>query len=337
MNIKKLAKKLNLSITTVSRGLGGYSDVNEVTREKIIKFAKKYNYSPNPNASNLASRKTNTLGFVIPLYGLNSNRLNQASFFEFISGMSKKINSENIQFIMTFANTIEEEKKAYEKLINQKVDKVILHNLKKNDSRIGFLKKNKVNFVGWGRTQGKIDYSWVDLDNEGSVNLIMNYLFDKNHKEIAFINVEEKYNFAYQRKQGYLKFLKQKKIKLKKDYYISVKNEDPNDSAQQIKKLILKNSKITAIICSTEYSAAGAIKALNQINKKIGKDISLITFDGSVVNSISSPSITAVTHDRKQLGKKAIEILTSNQKIKINYFLAKPKIIERGSVHQVRK
>ena len=55
-------------------------------------------------------KKTNTLGFLIPLYGLNSNRLNQASFFEFISGMSAKINSEKIQFLMTFANTIAEEK-----------------------------------------------------------------------------------------------------------------------------------------------------------------------------------------------------------------------------------
>ena len=132
MNIKKLAKKLGLSITTVSRALGGYSDVSESTRDRIISFANKYNYSPNPNASNLASRKTNTLGFVIPLYGLNSNRLNQASFFEFISGMSEKINSEKIQFLMTFANTIAEEKEAYKRLIDvQKVDKIILHNLKK--------------------------------------------------------------------------------------------------------------------------------------------------------------------------------------------------------------
>ena len=79
MNIKKLAEKLELSITTVSRGLGGYSDVSESTRRESLDL-NKYNYSPNPNASNLASRKTNTLGFVIPLYGLNSNRLNQASF-----------------------------------------------------------------------------------------------------------------------------------------------------------------------------------------------------------------------------------------------------------------
>ena len=48
MNIKELAKKLGLSITTVSRALGGYSDVSEKTRERVKKYANKYHYSPNP-------------------------------------------------------------------------------------------------------------------------------------------------------------------------------------------------------------------------------------------------------------------------------------------------
>ena len=86
---------------------------------------------------------------------------------------------------MTFANTIAEEKEAYKRLIDvQKVDKIILHNLQKNDSRIKLLQDNNINFVGWGRTQGKINYPWVDLDNEGSVDLIMHYLFEKNHRKL---------------------------------------------------------------------------------------------------------------------------------------------------------
>jgi len=209
MDIRKLAKKLNLSITTVSRALGGYSDVSETTRKKVIKYAKKYKYSPNPNASSLASGKSNTLGFVIPLYGLNSNTLNQASFFEFIAGMSTKIHSENIQFFMMFANNEKEEKNAYEKLIHvQKVNKIILHNIKIKDSRIDMLKKNKIKFVAWGRTQGLNNYSWVDLDNEESAKVIMQYLIEKNHRHIAYANIEENYNFAFQRKQGYLSSLK---------------------------------------------------------------------------------------------------------------------------------
>ena len=338
MDIKTLAKKLGLSITTVSRALGGYSDVSEKTRQRVKKFARKYNYNPNPYASNLASGKSNIIGFVVPLYGLNSNNLNQISFFDFISGMTNKIHSENLQFFMMFVNSAEEEKKAYEKLIYvQKVDKIILHNLKKNDQRIKLLKKNNVKFVTWGRTQYLKNYSWVDLDNEGSVNLIMEYLFKKNHKNIAYINIVEKYNFAYQRQQGYLKSLKKNRIKYNKNYYISVKTEEPEQSSRIIKKMLINNPEITALICSTEFSGVGAIKACVDLGKKIGKDISIISFDGPVVESLTNPPITALSHPRKKLGLKAIEILLDmdNKSYKHQSYLVKPEIIERGTVRKI--
>ena len=338
MNIKILAKKLGISITTVSRALGGYSDVSEKTREKVLKYARKYNYTPNLNASNLASRRSNIVGLVIPLYGLNSNRLNQASFFEFISGMNEVILKENYQFNLSFVNSQKDEKKMYEDLIHvQKVKKIILHNLKKNDQRINLLKKNNVDFVAWGRTQGKIDYKWVDLDNELSINLIMDYLIKKNHQKIAFVNTKEEYNFAFQRKQAFLNYLKNNNLEYNRNYYLSA-FEDPEQVSKLIKKMLSSCPEITSIICSTEFSAAGAIKACNELGKKIGENISIITFDGYIVNSISSPSLTAVTHDRKVLGQNAIEILLSkNNKAEKNNFLAKPKIIERGSVYEIKK
>tara|TARA_Y100001970_G_scaffold51759_1_gene65424 strand:+ start:10036 stop:11052 length:1017 start_codon:yes stop_codon:yes gene_type:complete len=338
MNIKSLSKKLGLSITTVSRALGGYSDVSEKTRLKVKKYAKKYNYSPNPNASRLASGKSKTLGLIVPLYGLNANTLNQSSFFEFIAGMNNKLYSEDIQFYMMFANNIEEELKAYEKLIHvQKVDKMILHNLKTKDYRIKLLEKNKIKFVTWGRTKSLKNYSWVDLDNEGSVNLIMKYLIEKNHKKIAYINIVENYNFAFQRKQGYIKSLKKYKIKYNNKYYLTVKTEAPGQSARLIKKMLIQNPEITALICSTEYSAVGAIKACNQLNKKIGKNISIITFDGPVVETLTSPTLTAVNHPRKDLGLKALEMLLDMDKknYKPQSFLAKPNIIDRGSVAKI--
>ena len=338
MDIKTLAKKLGLSITTVSRALGGYSDVSEKTRQRVKKFARKYNYNPNPYASKLASGKSNIIGFVVPLYGLNSNNLNQISFFDFISGMTNKIHSENLQFFMMFVNSAEEEKKAYEKLIYvQKVDKIILHNLKKNDQRIKLLKKNNVKFVTWGRTQYLKNYSWVDLDNEGSVILIMEYLFEKNHKNIAYINIVEKYNFAYQRQQGYLNSLKKNKIKYNKNYYISVKTEEPEQSSRIIKKMLINNPEITALICSTEFSGVGAIKACVDLGKKIGKDISIISFDGPVVENLTNPPITALAHPRKKLGLKAIEILLDmdNKSYRHQSYLAKPEIIERGTVRKI--
>ena len=338
MNIKDFSKKLNLSITTVSRALGGYSDVSEKTRRRIIKLAQKYNYSPNPNASRLASGKSNTIGFVVPLYGLNSNTLNQAGFFEFISGMNIKLQSEDVQFFMMFANNVEEERNAYKKLIYvQKVNKIILHNLKTNDDRIKLLKKNKIKFVTWGRVKNLKNYSWVDLDNEGAVNLAMEYLIKNNHQHIGYINIVENYNFAFQRQQGYLKSLKKNKIKYNPNYYLSVKTEEPDQSAKIIKKMILKNQNLSALICSTEYSGVGAIKACKELKKIIGKDISIITFDGPVVETLTNPALTAVSHPRKQLGLKAIEMLLDmeNKNYKHQSYLEKPKIVERGTVQKV--
>jgi len=327
-------------MTTVSRALGGYSDVSEKTRKKVKFYAKKYNYNPSPYASRLASGKSNTVGVVIPLYGINSSFLNQSHFFQFIAGMSHKINMENMQFTVLFANSKNEEINAYEKLINvQKVDRIIIHNTKKNDHRIKLFKKNKVDFVSWGRSNDKENsYSWIDLDNELSSKIIVDYLVSKGHSNIAYLNIIEKYNFASQRKTGFLKALKKNNIPFNKNYYASVKYEEPELHKYVIKKMLLKFSKITSIVCSSEYSAVGAISAVKDLNLKIGKDISIIGYDGPVISSFATPGITAVSHPIMEIGGKAIEMLFLQEKDKKHRnFLVKPYIIERGSVHTVKK
>ena len=336
MNIKQLAKKLDLSITTVSRALGGYSDVSEKTREKVKKFAVKYNYRPNPYASVLASGKVKTVGYVLPIYGTNTSTLNQGNFFQFISGMSDALLSESIQLQILFAKSEKEEIESYKKFIlEQKIENIVLQNIKTQDKRIEILNKYNVNYVAWGKTKSKNKFSWVDLDNAGAIETIVNYLINKNHNHISYINISEKYNFASERKNSFLKTLKKNKINFNKNYYSSVKLEEPEKSFEIIKKMLIKNKKISAIICSTEFSALSAIKACNFLNLEIGKDISIITFDGPLVRDLSSPPITAVSFPVKELGKMAINILLGKNKNanKDQNYLAKVEIIDRGSVH----
>ena len=235
-----------------------------------------------------------------------------------------------------FAKSENEEIKAYEKLIlEQKIENIVLQNIKINDKRIEFLNKHKINYVAWGKTKSNKNFSWVDLDNSGAIETITNYLIKKKHKNIAYINISEKYNFANERKLSFLRTLKKNKINFNKNYYASVKLEEPEKSFEIIKNMLKTNKKISSIICSTEYSALSAIKACNYLKLKIGKDISIITFDGPLVRDLSSPPITAVSFPVKELGKKAINILLNKAKNpdKIENYLAKVNIIERGSVH----
>ena len=336
MDIKTLSKKMRLSITTVSRALGGYSDVSEKTRKRVIRFAKKYNYSPNPYAKGLASGKSNVVGVVIPVYGINHSSLNQSHFFQFISGMTKTMIKDNIQFTMLFANSRKEEMQAFSNLIEvQKVDKFIINNTKTNDERIGFFKKKNVNFVSWGRTGGKNNFSWVDLDNELSSKLIVDFLVSKGHRNIGYISIIEQYNFASQRRKAFLESLSNHNIGFKKKYYASIKYEDPKLHKDVIKKMLNLNPEITSLVCSTEYSIVGAVNAVRELKRVVGKDISIVGYDGPIVSAYTSPSISAITHPLEKMGIKAIEMLFSTKKNQ-NY-LVEPKFLDRGSVHKVTK
>ena len=338
MNIKQFAKKLGLSITTVSRGLADYSDVSKKTKDRIKKFAIKYKYNPNPYASNLASRNSKNIGFVLPLYGLNSSPLNQISFIQFLSGMYSKLSEHSIQLSMLMARSEKEEKSLYEKLIYEhKVKNIILNNLRTDDFRIPLLKKNKVNFVAWGRTQNLKDYSWVDLDNHKSMNVIFYHLLNKNHKNIAFINIDKKFNFAFQRMETYFDELKKNKINIGKTLYTEIPKNDSKLS-EEIAYKLLKNKNITAIICCTEYIAAGVINACNRSKLEIGHDISVITYDSLVVSSLITPKLTSISHPTNELGYNAVKILMdkNGNYEKNNFYMAQPEIIDRGSVKNLK-
>ena len=247
--------------------------------------------------------------------------------------MSTKINQDNILFYMLFANSAKEEMESYKKLVEvNKVKNIIIHNVQTDDKRIEYLNSKKINFVAWGRSK-KIDYSWVDLDNELATELIVDYLYSKGHQSFAFINVSEKYNFAHLRKKGFQKALKKHSLKFDKSLYQTTSLEDPSFSKEITINLFKKNPELNCIICSTEYSSVGAIQACAELNKKIGEDISIITFDGPVVESLTNPKLTAISHPLEELGTNAINILLGTEKKKqLSNYLVKPHIIERGSV-----
>ena len=100
-----------------------------------------------------------------------------------------------------------------------------------------------------------------------------------------------------------------------------------------IRDSLRNNPELNCIICSTEYSSVGAIQACAELNKQIGEDISIITFDGPVVESLTNPKLTAISHPLEELGTNAINILLGSKKKKqSSNYLVKPLIIERGSV-----
>src|SRR5688572_479438 len=118
--IHDVAKKLNLSITTVSRALDGYDDVADATRKLVVVTAQKMGYAPNRAARQLRRQKADTIGFIIPSI---SKHFNEPFFTEFMSGLGDELSKRNFDLLVSNATEDGGERALYHRWVNShKVD-----------------------------------------------------------------------------------------------------------------------------------------------------------------------------------------------------------------------
>jgi len=305
IKITDLAKKLGLSVSSVSRALNGYSNISQRTKDKIVKAAEKYNYFPNFSARRLASQKPDTIAFITTI---NPDAQDYV-LMEFLAGLTQGVKNKSTELIFKFFTNEKDEFNYYKKLIEVDLaDKFVFYRTKRNDKRINFLTKNKINFVTWGRSASKTNYAWIDMDNEKSINILMERLVSFGHKKIALLNVHKSFNYGYQRKQAYENFHIKNNLKLHPHYYQDSLESMTITGAKLTKKLLDLKDPPTAIICSLDKYFIGCLQECQKRNLQIPKDISLVGYNDHD-NYLSSQNLTFISHPLTKMGKMAVEIL----------------------------
>ena len=332
MNLREFSKKIGLPVSTISKALGGYKDVNDKTRLKIESLAKKYNYIPNVYAKTLASRNTLSVGLVLPL---GYNFIQKNALIDFIQNIYSKLNKKNIPVIIIFAENQEDELKAYDKLINHhKVSLIILNDTKFNDKRIKYLDKQKISYLTWGRCNKKDStYTWIDEDIKHSTDLAVKYIASKGHKNICFVESKASSNYFYLRKKYFLSSCKKYKINFSTKNLLKISPDAFAKSKEMMKNYINSNSKITLYLLSSHQFANIAIESFRDAKKLIGKDLSVLSFDSNFLDSFA-PHITTISQPISEVNKNLINLILGKLKnINSNSnFLYKSKLNEKKSV-----
>jgi len=305
ITIKELAKKIDVSTTAISRALNGHRNISKKTTEKIIKAAKKYNYFPDLSAKRLASKKPDTIAFIASIDPYAQDYV----LMEFLAGLTIGVKNKSTELIVKLLSNEKTELAYYKKLIELNIaDKFVFYRTKKNDGRIKFLQKNNINFVSWGRSSQSTDYAWMDLDNEKSIYILMKRLFDFGHKKIGFINVDQSFNYGFQRKNSYEKFHKKFNIPYSSSYYQESLDSRTTTGINLTKKLLSLKNPPTAIICSLDKYFIGCLQVCQQRGLKIGKDIAVVGFNDHD-NYLSNQNLTYISHPLKKMGRNAVKIL----------------------------
>lgn len=330
--IKDVAKKLNISITTVSRALDGYDDVAESTRELVIKTAQKMGYTPNRAARQLRRQQTDTIGYILPT---EKPQFADPFYSEFIAGLGDGAASGNFDLLVSAAPPNSAAEQAlYERWIQgRKVDGVVLNRIRLQDWRVSYLTKQKTPFVSLERSQLPVEFIGVETEtNIGMIDLI-SHLVGQGHSRIAYIGASTDLKIEFDRYHGYLLGLQE--FQLKPDPAIVMRGDlSPESGYIAAGQLLSLQNAPTAIVCVNDLTAIGAMHAVHERGLKVGRDIAIAGFDGIADSAHTQPPLTTLDQPvydiACQLMKMLIKLVSgefpNERQIKVH-----PKLLIRPS------
>ena len=201
--IKDIAKKANVSVSTVSRVLNSKPDVKAETKEKIDRAIAELGFSPSTVARGLVLKKSNIIGFIVP-------DIANPSFPELARGVVNR--ARTLGYSVMFFDTNHDnrvEVEALNLMQGKHVDGIILSFDEANREELKKLKEEQFPVVQIYRKSSENSISTVALDNEYAGEMATRYLIQKGHKRIGLISTGERTQSGYERMKGYRKALEE--------------------------------------------------------------------------------------------------------------------------------
>ena len=275
VTIKDLSQNLGLSITTISRALNGYSDVGEATRQRVIEAARETGYRPNRNARQLVMQRTHSFGWIRPDgQGLFAD----PHFVEVFAGVLRAARPHNYDVLFA-AGHDNVQVEVYDRYIrDQSVDGFIVELPRPGDPRITLLLEADVPFVVHGREDRHERYSWVDIDNRGLFRALAGAMIDAGHKKIAFINGDETFSYALERRIGIEAALTERGLP-PETVRVYNSRHPMGLFGFQLTEQALQDRWATAILYSSSIMAVEGQAAIARSGRRLGDDIEVATMD----------------------------------------------------------
>lgn len=309
VTIKDIAKIANLSHTTVSRALNDSPLIKEETKKKIREIAKQLNYVPNYSAKSLVLNKSYNIG----LFFSSISRGTSPSFFYDIVRSVNSVVAENYNLTIKGVDDFED----YTLINNKRFDGIILMSQSEKDKPLIYhILERKIPLVVLNRDIEDSSVINILSDDRDGAYKIVSYLIENGHEDIAIIEGKEGFKSAKERKEGYLKALMDNKIYVENQYMIQG-NYDMKSGYEAMEKLLSLDKIPSAVFCSNDDMAIGAIKAAFKKGLSVPKDISIAGFDNIGFSEYTLPALTTVQRPMSKIseigGKKIIDLIDSEE------------------------
>ena len=304
VTIKDIAKRLNISVATVSRALRDLPDIHPDTKKMVVDLAEELDYQPNVIATSLVKSKTKTLGVIVPDLG-----------YYFFSTILKSI--EEAAIAAGYSLLITQTQESYEReLINiqnlsrGQVEGIIISLSREtvNLDHLTRLQRRGIPLVFFDRDSDEIHASKVMVDNEQSAYEAVKHLLNTGCKRIAFLAGPTNVSVSNQRISGYLRALAESGVK--EDLNLIIHSDYVQDSATLCtQELMRAKNRPDGILVVSDRLALGVLMALRELKIRVPEDVKIVSFNNEPVCSVVSPSISSVAQPLEEIGQLAFKLL----------------------------
>lgn len=296
--IKEIAAIANVSVATVSRALQRPEIVSEATRQRIQEVVKRLGYTPNALARNLRTARTRLVIALLP-------DIANPFFSEVIRGIEQVAYESGYSVLLgeTQSNLVREQ--AYADMVAaRQADGIITmsHRVPKIPMQGRLPVVNACEYVK------DRQISSVYVDNVAAAGAAVDYLVMLGHRDIAFIAGPRSSPICVDREQGYRLAMQRAKIPV--DPALTASGDFSIEAGERAIELLLSQGQsFSAVFCSNDEMAIGAMRALSSQGLRVPEDVSVVGFDDIRFARYTSPSLTTIAQPKNALGREAMTML----------------------------
>jgi len=305
VTLKEIAEELGLSAMTVSRAINNRSNVQKKTKERILAKAQEMGYTPNHVAKSLVSKKTFTIGVVIP-------DISHHFFSKVISGIEEVTYANNYQLFLTnSAEDFERERKALETLRSQRVDGILIScTMETQDcSYYQQITKSGIPIVFFDRGVPDVGISIVKVDDKNGSKKITKHMIDHGYRDIAYFRGPD-ISIGKDRYEGFREIMNEHQLKVREEWVIESGFQEKGGykAMQQILELPKKRWP-RAIATVNDPVAIGAVEALREKGLHVPDDFAIGGFSDDIRAHLMNVPLTTIRQRPFDIGRIAAEKL----------------------------
>src|ERR1700722_14281577 len=327
--LSDIAKDLDISVVTVSKALRNKGRISARTRSRVLKRAKELDYRPNWVARSLVTRRTYTIGLLLPDF-------THPFFSEIAKAVAETIRPLGYHLIVTyFEEDAALERSEAESLVARQVDGLIVASAQSADCLDMFddIRKRKVPYVLIDRPIEGARASFVGVDNQAIGRLATEHLIARGCRHIAHLRGPA-LGIAADRLAGYCQTLQKHNLTISPEYVVEAHYGDQS-GYKAMRRLLLVHPRPDGVFCYNDPVAIGAMTAILEQGLRIPQDVAVVGAGNVHYSDLLSVPLSTVDQSTRQIGMRAAELLLeqigAKGPIRPQRVLIEPQLVARQS------